>query len=123
MTTHYLDEAERLCDRIAIIDAGRLVACDSPANLLAQMGTEVLDIRADKPDAAVVSLTKAGVAREDLLVIGTTLTVSLRDGLGEQLPQHLRDDGLVVRSVTTRHPTLDDVYLRLTGDRIDSTEQ
>jgi ABC-2 type transport system ATP-binding protein len=123
MTTHYLDEAERLCDRIAIIDAGRLVACNTPANLLAQMGTEVLDIRVDKPDPAVVSLTKAGVAREDLLVIGTTLTVSLRDGLGEQLPQHLRDDGLVVRSVTTRHPTLDDVYLRLTGDRIDSTEQ
>jgi ABC-2 type transport system ATP-binding protein len=54
MTTHYLDEAERLCDRIAIIDAGRLVACESPANLLAQMGAEVLDIRVDKPDAAVV---------------------------------------------------------------------
>jgi hypothetical protein len=56
-------------------------------------------------------------------VIGTTLTVSPRDGKGEQLTQHLRDDGLVVHSVTTRHPTLDDVYLRLTGDRIDSTEQ
>ena len=123
MTTHYLDEAEHLCDRIAIIDTGRLVACDSPANLLAKMGTEVLDMRVDKPDPAVVSLTKAGVERENVLVIGSTLTVSLHDGNSAQLPQRLRDDGLVVRSVTTRHPTLDDVYLRLTGDRIEANEQ
>lgn len=123
MTTHYLDEAERLCDRIAIIDSGRLVACDSPANLMAQMGNEVLEIRVDKPDPAVASLVKAGIGRDDILVVGTTLTVSLRDRSGEQIPQRLRDDGLVVRAVTTRHPTLDDVYLRLTGDRIGATEQ
>jgi ABC-2 type transport system ATP-binding protein len=123
MTTHYLDEAERLCDRIAIIDRGRLVASDSPANLLALMGSEVLEIRVDKPDPAVASLLKAGVGRDDVLVIGTTLTVSLRDGNAERLTNRLGEDGLVVRSVTTRHPTLDDVYMRLTGDRIDATEQ
>ena len=50
MTTHYLDEAERLCDRIAIVDAGRVVACDSPANLLAALGSEVLELRADEPE-------------------------------------------------------------------------
>lgn len=123
MTTHYLDEAERLCDRIAIVDQGRMVACDSPANLLALMGNEVLDIRVDKTDPAVTSLLKVGVRRDDILVIGATLTVSMRDGNGERLTNQLRDDGLIVRAVTTRHPTLDDVYLRLTGDRIDSTQQ
>lgn len=123
MTTHYLDEAERLCDRIAIVDQGRMVACDSPANLLALMGNEVLDIRVDKTDPAVTSLVKAGVRSDDILVIGNTLTVSLRDGSGDLLTNLLREDGVVVRAVTTRHPTLDDVYLRLTGDRIDSTEQ
>jgi ABC-2 type transport system ATP-binding protein len=122
MTTHYLDEAERLCDRIAIIDAGRLVSCDSPANLLAMMGHEVMDIRVDEPDHAIASLLRAGVGSDDVQVIGTTLTVSLRDGEGERMPQHLRDDGLAVRSVTTRHPSLDDVYLRLTGDRIFDTD-
>ena len=50
MTTHYLDEAERLCDRIAIIDDGRIVACDSPTNFLSGLGDEVLELRLDEPE-------------------------------------------------------------------------
>jgi ABC-2 type transport system ATP-binding protein len=122
MTTHYLDEAERLCDRLAIIDAGQMVACDTPTNLLAQMGDEVLDIRVDNPQPATLSLIAAGAAQDDILVIGTTLTVSVRRGNAGALTDRLRDDGITVRSVTTRRPTLDDVYLRLTGDRIGATD-
>src|SRR5438067_4087433 len=46
LTTHYLDEAERLCDRLAIVHRGSIVAMDTPAALLASMGTQVLDVRA-----------------------------------------------------------------------------
>jgi ABC-2 type transport system ATP-binding protein len=123
ITTHYLDEAERLCDRVAIIDAGRLVACDTPARLLEAMGEEVVDIRVDAPNPAVQTLLHAAVSQDDLLVVGSTLTVSIRDGSSERLVQHLRERGIVVRSVTTRRPTLDDVYLKLTGDRIGASEQ
>jgi len=52
MTTHYLDEAERLCDRLAVIDAGTVVARDSPASLLASIGDEVLELRVDETDKA-----------------------------------------------------------------------
>jgi len=45
LTTHYLDEAERLCDRLAIIDGGRIVACDTPARLLADLGEAILELR------------------------------------------------------------------------------
>jgi ABC-2 type transport system ATP-binding protein len=126
MTTHYLDEAERLCDRIAIVDSGRIVACDTPANLLASLGAEVLDVRVDDPDAAVRALRSSGIADDDVLVIGTTLTISLGAAQAAQADQvlaRLRDTPVQVRSVTTRHPTLDDVYLRLTGARITADAQ
>jgi ABC-2 type transport system ATP-binding protein len=121
MTTHYLDEAERLCDRIAIVDGGRVVACDSPASLLGALGPEALELRADEPEQAAVALVAAGVASADLLVIGTTVTVLLREHPADALLAGLRDEGLALRSVTTRRPTFDDVYLRLTGGRIDAS--
>ncbi len=117
ITTHYLDEAERLCDRIAIVDAGRVVACDSPANLLAELGSEVLEVRLDEPERALETLTGAGVAPDDVLVIGTTVTVVLRDRTAENLVRALRESSHVLRAVTTRRPDFDDVYLRVTGDR------
>jgi ABC-2 type transport system ATP-binding protein len=121
MTTHYLDEAERLCDRIAIVDGGRVVACDSPANLLGSLGPEALELRVDDPEQAAVTLVAAGVASADLLVIGTTVTVLLREHPADALVAGLREKGFVLRSVTTRRPTFDDVYLRLTGGLIDAT--
>jgi hypothetical protein len=59
------------------------------------------------------------VGSADLLVIGTTVTVLLREHPADALVASLREQGLVLRSVTTRRPTFDDVYLRLTGGRID----
>ena len=123
LTTHYLDEAERLCDRIAIVDAGRMVACDTPSNFLASLGPQVLDARVDDPDPAVDALLRAGIPGDDILTIGTTLTVCLRGTSGDQLLAHLRDAAVEVRSITTRHPGLDDVYLRLTGGRIAAADR
>jgi ABC-2 type transport system ATP-binding protein len=120
MTTHYLDEAERLCDRVAIVDDGRIVDCDSPSNLLRALGNEVLELRVDQSAQAEATLVGAGVPSTDLLVIGTTVTVLLRERPAEVVIAGLRERGLVLRSVTTRHPTFDDVYLRLTGGRIDA---
>jgi ABC-2 type transport system ATP-binding protein len=120
MTTHYLDEAERLCDRIAIVDDGRVVACDSPANLLAALGSDAVEIRVDQPEQAVGALVAAGVASADLLVTGTTVTALLREHPADAVVAGLREQRFVLRSVTTRRPTFDDVYLRLTGARIDA---
>jgi ABC-2 type transport system ATP-binding protein len=118
LTTHYLDEAERLCNRIAIVDAGRIVACDTPANFLASLGAEVLDVRVDDPGPAVQALLRTGLPAADILAIGTTLTICRRGLSADEILARLRDAAVDVRSVTTRHPSLDDVYLRLTGDRI-----
>jgi ABC-2 type transport system ATP-binding protein len=122
MTTHYLDEAEQLCDRLAVIDAGTLVACDSPVRLLASMGEEILELRVDQTDRAAKILYSNGVAPQDVLVIGATITASLRGIPGTRLIQLLNEDSITVRSVTTRRPTLDDVYLRLTGGRMTAAD-
>ncbi|HZC74238.1 MAG TPA: ABC transporter ATP-binding protein [Jatrophihabitans sp.] len=118
MTTHYLDEAERLCDRLAIIDAGTIVACDTPRALLASVGDEILELRVPEPEAAVAVLHGRGVAPRDVVVTGSTVTASLRHIAGRAITESLAQLSVAVHSATTRRATLDDVYLRLTGGRI-----
>jgi ABC-2 type transport system ATP-binding protein len=123
LTTHYLDEAERLCDRIAIVDVGRIIACDTPANFLGILGDEVLEIRAEDTSTTTQTLRAGGIPEEDILVIGSTVTASLRGASSENLLLQLRHAGVNVRAATTRTPTLDDVYLRLTGGHITAAEE
>src|SRR5262249_30574475 len=80
LTTHYLDEAERLSDRIAIIHAGHIVALDTPAALLADLGREILELRVNGSlHAAVDALRAKGIAGDEAFAVGATLTVPLRD--------------------------------------------
>jgi ABC-2 type transport system ATP-binding protein len=119
LTTHYLDEAERLCDRIAIIHSGRIVALDTPDALLAGLGREIVELRVDG-DAltALDSLRARGIAGDDAFTIGSTLTVPLHDRHAAHAMAEIHESELVPSSISTRQPTLDDVYLQLTGARL-----
>lgn len=123
LTTHYLDEAEQLCDRIAIVESGQIVACDTPDNLLADVGERVLEVRVSDTPSVVRVLLSAGIPESDILVIGSTVTASLRSVGGDDMVGRLREAGVAVRSATMRSPTLDDVYLRLTGDHMDVLDE
>src|SRR5919198_1053208 len=119
LTTHYLDEAERLCDRIAIVHQGRIVGLDTPAALLATLGREILELRVGgDPQAALALLRSRGIGGEDAFAVGSTLTVPLHHQAAGQAIPTIAELGLTATSISTRQPTLDDVYLRLTGDRI-----
>jgi ABC-2 type transport system ATP-binding protein len=118
VTTHYLDEAERLCDRIAILHEGRIVALDTPAGLRAQLGRELVELRARGSAAdALAALRARNVAGEDAFTVGSTLTVPLHDLSGSAAIALVDELGLATE-ISTRTPTLDDVYLRLTGNRL-----
>jgi len=118
LTTHYLDEAERLCDRVAIIHAGRIVALDTPAALLAQLGRELVELRVDGDVTGVlVTLRDRGVAGADAFAVGSRLTVPLHEHISGEAIAAIHQLGLA-GAISARRPTLDDVYLRLTGDSL-----
>jgi ABC-2 type transport system ATP-binding protein len=118
MTTHYMDEAE-YCDRIAIIDHGKVIALDTPERLKAGVRGDVIDIRTDDDDLAERELhEKYGVAaKRD----PEGLHFEVEDG-ATQIPVLVRELTAKVVSVSVRRPTLDDVFLKLTGREIRDTE-
>ena len=118
VTTHYLDEAERLCDRLAIIHAGRIVALDTPAALRAALGRELLELKVDgDAAAALASLRARGIAQDDAFLVGSTVTVPLNGRTSTDAIAVVSELRLAA-AVSSRPPTLDDVYLRLTGGRL-----
>jgi ABC-2 type transport system ATP-binding protein len=119
LTTHYLDEAQRLCDRVAIMHLGRIAALDAPDALLAGLGEEILEMRVDGDAAgAIASLRARGLADGDSFAVGSTVTVPLHDRSAAQAIAAIGAADLRASGITTRTPTLDDVYLRLTGNRL-----
>jgi ABC-2 type transport system ATP-binding protein len=119
LTTHYLDEAERLCDRIAIIHAGQIIALDTPTALVAGLGRELVELRVNSdPASALAGLRARGIAGDDAFRIGSTLTVPLHDRSAAQAIALIHDTDLAAGSIAARRPTLDDVYLQLTGGHL-----
>ena len=119
LTTHYLDEAEQLCDRVAIIHRGEIVALDTPAALRASLGADIVELRVEGDgEHALSHLREHGLAGADAFAVGSTLTLPL-DGRGAAATMaEIEVLELAVTALSTRRPTLDDVYLRLTGGRL-----
>src|SRR5262245_43979652 len=119
LTTHYLDEAERLCDRIAAMHQGTIVALDRPSALLAVLGAELVELRVDHdPVGALAAMRAHGLAGGNAFAVGSTLTVPVRNRQARDTVAALPGLGIHAQAVTTRKPTLDDVYLQLTGSKL-----
>jgi ABC-2 type transport system ATP-binding protein len=120
LSTHYLEEAEHVCDRVAIIDRGRIVAEDIPGRLVAGLGRHVLELRVDgglDPDLVLDALRASPVGDGPPIRVGTTITVPSdddRDALGERAAQ-LGLTELGVTATVVRPTTLNDVFLSLTA--------
>ncbi|MBX9928186.1 MAG: ABC transporter ATP-binding protein [Gemmatimonadaceae bacterium] len=123
MTTHYMEEADRLCDRLAIIDRGTLLACDTPAGLKAKApGATLIDLTLDGPaeDAATRGRTVAGIVRTD--VTGNDLR-AYSDRGGEPIPALIRaaeESGRVVQNINLQKPSLETLFISLTGRKLEA---
>jgi ABC-2 type transport system ATP-binding protein len=118
LTTHYMDEAE-YCDRIAIIDHGKIVALGSPGDLKEKVGMDRVQIATADDDAAIAGL------QERFAITATKSEGLVRFGVehGEQfLPKLFAELGVPIRSVQVARPTLDDVFLAYTGTTIRDAE-
>jgi len=126
LTTQYLEEADQLCERIAVIANGEIVAQGTPGELKRRVGGEILEIELESDDARERA---AGVAQESELfersatieVVGEGITVTSERArqAGTDLLVALRDAGLTVTGFNIRAPTLDDVFLAITGERVE----
>jgi len=118
LTTHYMDEAERLCDRVAVVDHGRVIALGSPAELIARLGGEHLiefvlaDGQTIEEPALRCLRAVVGVRRED---DGLALAVTAPHLALPALLAVVEARGLQLARLTTRHASLEDVFVTLTG--------
>ncbi|AEF39255.1 ATP-binding cassette domain-containing protein [Hoyosella subflava] len=116
LTTQYLEEADRLADRITLIDGGRIVAEGTPAELKRLVGVQRLDIRAANREA----FSRIAASREHVTADGAALTLSFAtDGAARHVRELLNgiDPGNCdVHEFSVHQPTLDDVFLSLTGN-------
>jgi ABC-2 type transport system ATP-binding protein len=126
ITTHYMDEAERLCDRVAIIDQGRVIALGPPADLIARIGGEHIvefALGGDRtpPDPATfLGLATVLAARADGDAFA--LTVGEPHHAIPALLDHLEAEGRPLVRLTTRQASLEDVFVQLTGRHLRDDE-
>ena len=118
LTTQYLDEADRLAERIAVIDQGLVIAEGTPDELKAQVGGDRLDIRLDRgarDQDAIAALLP--ISEEPPFCENGSLLVPLRERHGAiaEAVRRLDDAGVGIDDIAVRRPTLDDVFLKLTG--------
>jgi ABC-2 type transport system ATP-binding protein len=120
VTTHYMDEADGLCDRLAVIDNGQIVSTDTPVNLKRQIAGDILSLGLEADGGRIVQLTADLRAQPYVRELQPTeggLLLHVEHG-EEALPLVLRlldQRGVALRAVSLSHPTLDDVFLRMTG--------
>ncbi|RRR96056.1 ATP-binding cassette domain-containing protein [Glycomyces terrestris] len=120
LTTHYLDEADRLCDRIAVIDHGRNLVDDTPAGLKRRMGADRLEIvAADPVDLPLLEQVAAAVADGDVAVdeSGPSVSAAVKDPVAAltAAATALQDKRIAVADIGLRRPTLDEAFLDLIG--------
>jgi ABC-2 type transport system ATP-binding protein len=119
MTTHYMDEAE-MCDRIAIMDRGQIVALDSPEALKAEVGADRVRIQTVDDEAAIAALDE----RFGLEAVMSEGAVTFFVPAGEEfVPRLFAELGVGIRSVSVSRPTLDDVFMSHTGTSIRDAEE
>jgi len=127
LTTHYMDEAERLCDRVAVIDQGQVIALGTPVELIARLGGQhIVDFSLTENGKPLTDDELRGIASVQS-VRREANTISL--AVGEPhvalpaLMNHVQETGREFATLTTRHATLEDVFVTLTGRHLRDEEE
>jgi ABC-2 type transport system ATP-binding protein len=119
LTTHYLEEADQLCDRLAIIDHGQIVVEGTPSALKAEIRGDAVTLEVDTETAVVAAAIKPLAGVLDVIPNGTSVIARVEQGATAipSLVTALEQRGVGVQSVSLSRPSLDDVYLHHTGHR------
>jgi ABC-2 type transport system ATP-binding protein len=122
LTTQYLEEADKLCDRLAIIDNGRIVAEGTPAQLKAEMGHDVVSVSVDGAQVSATELALSGLpGLERVVAEPGGLALYVEDGASSipEIVRLLEREGIRAVAISVAQPSLDDVFLKATGRRLE----
>ncbi|MGV8144133.1 MAG: ATP-binding cassette domain-containing protein [Methanothermobacter sp.] len=119
MTTHYMEEADQLCDEVAIINKGQIIKADSPINLKRELKADTITVKVDKPDPFVQKVKSLDYVEN---VFQDDSTIKLMVERGENLIPSVvnfaNKNDIIVRSIELKHPNLEDVFISYTGTSI-----
>lgn len=122
LTTHYMEEADRLCDRIAIIDHGTIIALDTPQNLKTGIGGDIITITTSDPATVVQILTKPWIHRVEQHHDKIRINLENAEQHISEIISLLNQHSIPIHSVSIHKPTLEDVFLSFTGKTIREQE-
>jgi ABC-2 type transport system ATP-binding protein len=123
LTTQYLEEADRLAEHLVVINHGKVIAAGTPATLKANMGVTVLDLGLEDERTALRAAEALRTVNEKApLVYGRTVEVNVNDGprIVTEALRILEAEGIAPTTLALREPSLDDVFLSLTGHRAEA---
>jgi ABC-2 type transport system ATP-binding protein len=126
LTTQYLEEADRLCDKVIVIDHGRVLAEGTPASLKAGLGATVLHITfEDEPTARKAASVVAALGSRPPTLEGDRVELNVEHGAraGSEAMRALDAVGIEIQGLVLREPSLDDVFLHLTGHRAETVDE
>jgi ABC-2 type transport system ATP-binding protein len=125
LTTQYLEEADQLCDRLAIIDDGRIVTEGTPQELKARMGHDVVSVALEGADPASAETSLQELPGLERIVIEPdAIAVYVENGAGSipEIVRRLERDEIPIGGISVSRPTLDDVFLEATGRRLEGDD-
>ena len=119
MTTHYMEEADKLCDEVAIINSGQIITSDSPRNLKRKLKADTITLNVDDPEKFVENAKNLEFIK-DIFVVGSEikLMVEMGENLVTEVVEFASKIGVQIQSVELEHPNLEDVFINYTGTRI-----
>jgi ABC-2 type transport system ATP-binding protein len=126
LTTQYLEEADRLCRDIVVVDHGKVIAEGTPAQLKAKMGTSVVSITLPDPDVAKKAAALiTGLSDKPPVVEGGTVELTVENGpaIAVEVLRALDGANVTLTGLLLREPSLDDVFLSLTGHKVEAEEK
>jgi ABC-2 type transport system ATP-binding protein len=122
LTTHYMEEADRLCNRIAIIDHGKIIALDTPKNLKDRIGGDVVTIKSSNPEAIIAALNEPWISRMEKHNDEVIISLQNADQHVSTIVTLLNSKQVMIESIAIHKPTLEDVFLSFTGKTIREEE-
>jgi len=124
LTTHYMEEADKLCDEVAIINQGRIITADSPKNLKRELKADTLTLNVDSPEEFIIKVRALKFIKEAFLLDGEVkLLVEMGENLIPEVVEFASREGFPIKSVELEHPSLEDVFIKFTGSKISSEGQ